>query len=896
MQILSSAEGYLLERRFARGLKLALALVALAACAITWYSVEADRRDTERRAQQGDRDMSTALRAHVDNLMDQSYYSLAGIAEDLRAAGSAGRFLGPPALAALRAAMRFDPATRYLYVRAAGQLLAVDQAGARAPAALEAALAALPPPERADRSTLAGPITVDGGESVVPMQLQVGGMPGDGVVLGALIPVARLGETHLRLGQRSTSGQALYLTDGRVLMRSVNQPRFLGGMAPESAAIAAAAAGQPDGAFEATATTGARLIGQYQRSERHPFIAGSGQVADVYLAPWRERSLLRVAFLALLLVLLAVAARVLLAMLRTLAASEGIHRRLFEEVAEGVFFYTGDGRVVAVNQAALRLLAASSAEDVVGRNLFEILPRPRDPQTGRPSMLAQQRTERALAGERLQFEDSYEMARTRQQLDCVVHLSALEVGGQKLVVAIVRDVTAERRHVRQQEFLANRDPLTGLPNRHNLMRTLDRHIDGSPGQPLLLVVVNLLRFKEINDGFGHRSGDTVLEVAAHRLARALAERGWLLARLGGADLVALCHGPAAAAADAAAQAAAVVAWLLAEPIAVADTTVELRATLGAARYPDDALDSGQLLRCAEAAMTQARQQLQPFAHYDRTLERMPPGHERRLRAELTEAIREGQLSLAYQPKLWLESRDIAGVEALLRWQHPQQGWIAPGAFIPLAETTELIHPLTRWVIGEAIEQILRWCQQGRPTRIAVNISANNLQDPDFVDYVKDLLGRRKVAPELLELELTEGALARNPEIVLRRLQDLRSAGLGLALDDFGTGYSSLSYVSQFPFSALKIDRSFVQALLSGVRERQVAESTVTLGRKLELQTVAEGVEDDATAAALLALECDIGQGYLFARPMLLAEVEAWRAAHEARQTAALQQAARSLGN
>jgi EAL domain-containing protein (putative c-di-GMP-specific phosphodiesterase class I) len=216
--------------------------------------------------------------------------------------------------------------------------------------------------------------------------------------------------------------------------------------------------------------------------------------------------------------------------------------------------------------------------------------------------------------------------------------------------------------------------------------------------------------------------------------------------------------------------------------------------------------------------------------------------------------------------------------------------VPPSEFIALAESTELIYPLTRWVIGAALAQMARWQAMGQPLKGGGEHQRQQPAGPRLQRAREGPAAAARVEARWLELELTESALALNPELVLRRLQDLRTAGLTLALDDFGTGFSSLSYVSQFPFTTIKIDRSFVSALLRSPRDRHVAESTVALGRKLGLRTVAEGIEDDATAAALMALECDVGQGYLFARPLLGQAFEHWRRSHQAMLQAAQQQA------
>lgn len=887
MHILSAGESYLQGQRFASSVKLGLGLLAVLACVLTAVSVHDDAQDSEALARQVDIDKSATLRTLVDNIMDQSWYSLGGMATEVPRAASAADFMARQAQDTLRTAMHYDPASQYLFAKSGAALLVVDRVG-RAAQDVQNLVSALPAPPRPEEEHLGVPVKGADDNLLVPMQLATG-MARDGqtIVFGALIPLRKLAETQTVLAPSGRSGQAVYLPDGRVLMRGINQDRFAGSMAPESAQIAERARSSKSGEFSATGRFGDPFVGYFERSERHGFIAASGQAREVFAGPWRLRSLAKAALLVVFLALLAVAGRIVLRTLASLSASNTLYRRLFEDVADAVLFTSPTGEVLALNNSALQMTGLSSAAEAIGRSSYDFFPRSIDPATGQPISLGAERTARVLAGERLRYEYSFDAPLTRQHFDCDVHLLAFDTEHGKVILHVARDVTEAKRHVRQQEYLASHDLLTGLPNRYQLIRTLEGHIDATPGAPLALALINLLRFKEINESFGQRAGDTVLEVSAQRLGKALAERGWMLARLGGTDFAALATQDMAATAH---DIAVLVQNVVAEPVGAGDATVELHAVVGLTRYPDDALDASQLLRCAEVAAQHAKALGQPCTTYDKDWDVSPPGHDLKLRADLNAAIREGQLRLAFQPKVWLEDKTLAGVEALLRWEHPRRGWISPGEFIPLAESTELIHPLTRWVLGEALDQILVWQRQGLALPVAVNISTNNLQDPDFTEFVKSLLQRKGVPAELLELEITEGALARNPEIVLRRLQDLRAAGVRLALDDFGTGFSSLSYVSQFPFTSIKIDRSFVAALLSSPRDRQVAESTIDLGRKLGLHTIAEGVEDEATASALLALECDVGQGFLFAKPMLPAEFEIWRQSHENAVEAARRQA------
>lgn len=874
MRILSSNESQQLSSKFSRVLVIGLVLAGLAAAVMTVDSVVEDRRTAEAQAHQEDATRSLAIRIQAELILDQSHFSIKAVVMDLFDAADTARPVQTPsdaaALRALRSAMRYDPASSYLFVRRGDVVIAVNHDGQQTDE-LDALVAKIDPVSSNMKPVLQVPLS--GGtpaQPYLPLLLAADVGPGSAMTVGGLIPLAKLKEYGASLGPRTQRGEGLNLLDGTVLMTSMNESQLMGRRTPMTDAMARQAAGRDKGDFNATTLDGQVIAGAFSRSLRYPFIAASAQLVESYLAPWRARSYARALGLAVALAVIGWGARTLSRANSALSASERVYRQLFEDVAEAIVVFRVDGTILSINSSALALMGAQRAEHLIGQNILTLSRSLDGPEVSR------QRVERVMGGEHLHFETSYYLPTSDRQIDCVVRMSPIQVGKGTHLMSVVRDVTQERRHVRQQEFLANHEPLTGLPNRLHLMRTLDRQIEAEANTPIYLILINLARFKEINESFGHRAGDTVLEVSAQRLAKALAERDWTLSRLGGTDLVAMAVGDKVAELDAVRQ---LVFEVLNQPLQLDGIQIALHARLGITCYPADALDASQLLRCADLAIKQAKNSVAHWACYDRELDNAP-GHDLKMRSDLATAIRDGQLSLNYQPKVWLKDRKLAGAEALLRWRHPTQGWIPPSEFIPLAESTELIQPLTRWVLNEALLQIQRWHEAGKPITLAVNISTNNLQDPDFNPYVIDLLQRRGVMPELLDLEVTEGALANNPEIVLRRLHELRSMGIGLSLDDFGTGFSSLSYVSQFPFTSIKIDRSFVSALLLSPRDRQVALSTISLGRNLHLKTIAEGVEDEATTAALLALDCDIGQGYLFGRPMAIADFDNWRLAHE----------------
>ncbi|MNO99008.1 Cyclic di-GMP phosphodiesterase Gmr [compost metagenome] len=315
--------------------------------------------------------------------------------------------------------------------------------------------------------------------------------------------------------------------------------------------------------------------------------------------------------------------------------------------------------------------------------------------------------------------------------------------------------------------------------------------------------------------------------------------------------------------------------VLSQPLSAGGIPLELSASIGVAYYPKHGSSPGDLLRCADIAMYQAKHSRRHFLLYHPGVDHYTP-ERLALHTRLGRAIREGDLQLHYQPKVRLADRELVGFEALLRWEHAELGAIPPAEFIPLAESTELIHPLTQWVLDEALRQWRSWEDNGLGICIAINISANNLRNPHFTAELQAALERHRVPAGMIELEVTEGTLLEDPEMALRSLQEIRDLGVTLSIDDFGTGYSSLAYLKRLPVQVLKIDRTFVSVMASSPSDAMIVQSTVSLGHNFGMQVVAEGVEDAATVETLLRLGCDIGQGYHFGRPMPAEQVIAWR--------------------
>jgi diguanylate cyclase len=378
-----------------------------------------------------------------------------------------------------------------------------------------------------------------------------------------------------------------------------------------------------------------------------------------------------------------------------------------------------------------------------------------------------------------------------------------------------------------------------------------------------VLLLDLDRFKDLNDSLGHHAGDLLLREIGPRIRDALPP-GSVVARLGGDEFAAFLAPVAGP--EAAEDAARAVARALAEPVEIEGIAVAAEASIGIAVHPADGDDAAALLQHADVAMYAAKASRSGVAAYQPEADRS--SHERLLvLSELREAIARDELVLHYQPKIALGDGHAVGVEALVRWQHPRRGLLGPQHFVGLAEHTGLIGPMTAWVLTRALRDARRWWDEGAELGVAVNLSVANLVDPELPGLVARLLAETRLPPRALELEITESVLMTEPARALRSLRLLRSMGVRIAVDDYGTGHSSLAYLRQLPLDTLKIDRSFIAAM--GGDGGVIVRSTVHLAHDLGLRVVAEGIEDPATADALRELGCDLGQGFHYARPVPL---------------------------
>ncbi|MBL8350576.1 MAG: EAL domain-containing protein [Burkholderiaceae bacterium] len=412
------------------------------------------------------------------------------------------------------------------------------------------------------------------------------------------------------------------------------------------------------------------------------------------------------------------------------------------------------------------------------------------------------------------------------------------------------------------EALASTDTLTGLSNRRQMAQALADSIRQArrAGAALALLLLDLDRFKQINDGLGATVGDRLLRDCADRLKTCL-RQGDLVARVGGDQFALLVHETDARGAEIAARR---VLAAVSQPCAVDGLQFTLTCSVGMALFPADAGDADTLVRHAESAMQRAKQGGRACFRFHQAQQDADMRQRMRLDHAMRQALASQRFRLHYQPQVDLRSGKVVGAEALIRWRDPELGEISPGQFIPVAEESGLIVAIGDWVLEQAVRQAARWHEAGLVMPVSVNVSALQFQQADFNDRVAAVLREHRLAGELLELELTESILVQDADDALARLSQLSQLGVRLAIDDFGTGYSSLAYLKRFPIDRLKIDRSFVKGVPGEASNGAIVRAIVQLAQALDMKVIAEGVETEPQRAFLFDLGCDEFQGFLFA--------------------------------
>jgi diguanylate cyclase (GGDEF)-like protein len=443
------------------------------------------------------------------------------------------------------------------------------------------------------------------------------------------------------------------------------------------------------------------------------------------------------------------------------------------------------------------------------------------------------------------------------------------------VVAACVEITAHKRAKERLAHQASHDALTGLPNRVRLGQKMEQVIASArvEDSAFALLVLDLDGFKQINDTFGHHSGDATLQRVCPRLRHAVRESDQI-ARLGGDEFGILLPG---ADETVAVEVADRILEGLAQPILVAEQPLEVGASIGIALYPVHGRDGATLLKHADHAMYAAKRCRIGWAVYVSDPEDLRP-QPLSLVGELRQALAENQFLLYYQPKLDLRTMRLDGAEALVRWQHPHDGLIPAAEFLPLAERTGLIRPLSHWALEAALRQYHDWHQAGWFPQVAVNLAPDHLHDEHLARTMIRLLEEAAAPPESLTVEVTEAAIMADPLRVKAVLGRVHELGVRIAIDDFGTGYSSLVALKELPVDELKLDRTLVKDLATDERDGRLVRSVIELGHSLGFRVVAEGVEDQVALDRLADWGCDQAQGYYFSRPLTATDLPSWMTA------------------
>jgi diguanylate cyclase (GGDEF)-like protein/PAS domain S-box-containing protein len=519
-------------------------------------------------------------------------------------------------------------------------------------------------------------------------------------------------------------------------------------------------------------------------------------------------------------------------------------RSLANAAVEGLVVCTRD-TIVSANQAFARLVGQAPAA-LTGSPLSAFL----HGDAARLAMAGQ--TERPVEAELRQADGGL--------VPVEIIMQPVEHAGQPHYAVAVRDLRARRQAESQIQFLAHHDPLTGLANRTSFGKRLEHEMRAadSAQRKLAVLCLDLDRFKEVNDLFGHAAGDAMLESVA-RIVTVELSGNQMMARLGGDEFAVLmpCEGPSEA-------------GRLAERILEAlrsgnpeDSGPQIASSIGIALYPDDAEERASLLNYADTALYRAKSEGRGTYRFFEARMGVEVRDRRLLEHDLRHAVARGEMHLVYQPQTDVGSGEVTGFEVLLRWKHPERGYVSPAVFIPIAEESDAILQIGEWVLREACREAASW---PKPLSLAVNVSAVQIHSPHFVGLLHEVLLQTGLAPNRLEVEVTETALIRDPNRALLTLRQLKGLGLRIAMDDFGTGYSSLSNLRSFPFDKIKIDGSFVRSVDSNEQTAAIVRSVLGLGRGLGLPVLAEGVETEAELNFLAAEHCHAAQGYLIGRP------------------------------
>ncbi|MDZ5784198.1 EAL domain-containing protein [Marinococcus luteus] len=534
---------------------------------------------------------------------------------------------------------------------------------------------------------------------------------------------------------------------------------------------------------------------------------------------------------------------------------DDLYRGIIHTANDAIITSNMDMRIVSWNDAAERIFGHRQA-DIIGEPLSMIIP-----------SAYQKRVEYFhQTGEEVESASLVELEGLHSDgwtFPLELSFSRQGAGTQKVYTGIIRDISERVKQNERIQELIYRDDLTRLPNRRMLNEHLTHMLEQLSQMNLAVLFVDLDRFKNVNDVYGHRIGDELLIIAAERMKKHLRETDFLARQSGDEFVIILPESTGYRAGNTAHS----LVQVLNEPVTIEKNELFISASIGISVYPEDGETAEDLLKHADTAMYKAKSSgANQYFFFTADMDE-EVSKKMLLETGLRKGIISEEFLLYYQPQVDVVSGEIKGYEALVRWRHPELGMVPPGEFIPLAEETGLIIPLGRWILQEACRQMAEWKKAGSTvTRMSVNISTLQFQQPDFLNMVMEILESTGLPPEYLEIELTE-SIVQNPEHSVPLMESIRAKGIRISLDDFGTGYSSLSYLKDFPLNTLKIDKSFMDNIEDGQREEAIVESIIHMAQRLGFNVIAEGIEKSSQLSLLSEKACQEYQGYYYSPPL-----------------------------
>jgi diguanylate cyclase (GGDEF)-like protein/PAS domain S-box-containing protein len=542
--------------------------------------------------------------------------------------------------------------------------------------------------------------------------------------------------------------------------------------------------------------------------------------------------------------------------------SEGLYQSLVE-MSPDIIAVVYDGKIEYINEAGFKLIGADNQEQVIGQSAKNFVPSHITDLIKRKVFSPDK-----LENERLRLE--FQVRRTDgESIDVEMAARSILYEGRFAVQVVGRDITQRKQSEQTIKFMAFYDTLTSLPNRNQFRNHLIKILHQQVDKKHAVLFLDLDRFKIINDTKGHSIGDIILQKVAGRLEKAVQNEG-LVSRQGGDEFIIVLEDVDK---ENASQVAKRILNEFSYPFEVNSEEFFVTTSIGISIYPMDGRDEETLIKNADTAMYQAKENgKNNYQFYSNNLDGISTW-KMKLETLLRRAMDQKQMTLHYQPQLDLRTGKIVGVEALIRWNHPQYGYIAPSEFIPLSEETGLIVPLGKWILREACERRKAWKDAGyEDFPIAVNVSVRQFQDEHFIHFISDMLEEIGLEAKYLELEITESLMQNleNSTIILNQLKEL---GVLLSVDDFGTGYSSLSYLKHLPIDKIKIDKSFVDDIIYHANQGMMVKTIIDMGMNLKFGVIAEGIETEEQVKFLTRNACQIGQGYYYSKPLSAQKLE-----------------------